>query len=387
MQQLNFARCICIHHCVLSQLIFLSSQSIPSYYAHALASEIIDNDGGNIILLKQPLSQHYFNHEIDFLAHQSMILGNYHGTADNKSSSIIDDKIHRLNFLAKSLRMELDYMRRLTKMMNNPNESMSSRADGSLECSESCSDETTESCSTRNKTHDTHERTITNAISKATWPSWVESLPSEINTTQPIEEERRDVIDYEWATANGFVSMYIKLNCHDHAYDQKKPIYTPEMWRKLWETFRTSTLFPFPIPDSGECPDEPYYVAHSVGKGRGNFASRNITKGSLVHSGHPNTVFFLDAKSWFRFVIALPKCMACDVMEWAWQQDLTNSGNAVMCLNMDKSVFFNDGVRDNNMEMKEVTSLDFYMTRDVEVGEELLYDYGHFEFDTNEMNL
>ena len=369
---------------------FLSSPSTPSYYVLALASEIINNDEGNIILLKQPLSKHYFNHEIDFLAHQSMILGNYHGNAENAtSSSIIDDEIHGLTFLAKSLRTELDYMRRLTKMMNSPNETMFSHADEPLECSESCSDgdETSESSSTKSKTHDTHKRMITNAISEATWPSWVEILPSEINTTQPINEERRIEIDYDWVTANGFGRMYTKLNCHDHAYDQEKPIYTPEMWRILWESFRISTLFPFPIPDAGECPDEPYYVAHSVGKGRGNFAARNITKGSLVHSGHPNTVFFLDAKSWFRFVTALPRFMACDVMEWAWQQDLTNSGNVVMCLNMDKSVFFNDGVGRNNMEMKEVTSLDFYMTRDVEVGEELLYDYGHFEFDTSEMNM
>lgn len=360
--------------------------SLPSC-ALASASDIIDVDESDMMLLNQPLAQHYFNHEIDFLAQQSMLLGNFHSSStDNAtSSSNIDEEIRRLNFLATSLRMELDYMRRLMKMMDNPDETMYSHVDESA-ASQSCIDTKSESSSNKNKSwREILARMVSNTIRKATWPSWVEALPSEMKSASPIQEQKHVVIDYDWAAANGFGRMYRSFNCHNHARDQEKPLYTTEMWRKLWDIFRKSTLFPFPIPDANE--SGPYYVAHSVGKGRGNFASRNITKGSLVHSGHPNTAFFLDAKSWFRFVVGLPKPMACDVMEWAWQQDLTNSGNVVLCLNMDKAVFFNDGDEKNNMEMKETTSLDFYVSRDVEVGEELYYDYGHFEFDTNEMNL
>ncbi|KAL3762127.1 hypothetical protein ACHAWU_001578 [Discostella pseudostelligera] len=384
MRKQKASRCIrCICHCLQ---LFLAS--LPSC-ALASASDIIDIDESDIMLLNQPLAQHYFNHEIDFLAHHSMLLGNFHGiSTDNAtSSSNIDEEIRRLNFLATSLRMELDYMRRLTIMMDNPDETMYSHADESAG-SQSYNDTKSESSSNKNTSwRETLARMISNTIRKATWPSWVKALPSEMKSASPIQERKHVVIDYDWVAANGFGRMYRSLNCHNHARDQEKPLYTTEMWRRLWDTFRKSTLFPFPIPDANERTDEPYYVAHSVGKGRGNFASRNITKGSLVHSGHPNTVFFLDAKSWFRFVVGLPKPMACDVMEWAWQQDLTNSGNVVMCLNMDKAVFFNDGEAKNNMEMKETTSLDFYVSRDVEKGEELYYDYGHFEFDTNEMNL
>ena len=180
------------------------------------------------------------------------------------------------------------------------------------------------------------------------------------------------------------------MNCREHAYDQTKPIYTRDMWDAVWKAYRESTLYPFPIPTSEECHDETFYVNYTTdGKGRGNFASHDIPKGSLVHSGHPNTVFFLDNKSYWRFVTSLPKMYACDVMEWAWQQDLTDSGNVVLCLNMDEAVFFNDGGWDEsmNMGMKGRSSLDFWATKVIKKGEELTYDYNQFEFDPDEMEL
>ena len=77
-----------------------------------------------------------------------------------------------------------------------------------------------------------------------------------------------------------------------------------------------------------------------------------------------------------------------DTMEWVWQQDLTNSGNLVLCLNMDKAAFFNDGGKSYcNIEMKEPASLDFYAARDIQIGQELLYDYSGLGFDTSDMDL
>jgi hypothetical protein len=76
-------------------------------------------------------------------------------------------------------------------------------------------------------------------------------------------------------------------------------------------------------------------------------------------------------------------------MEWVWQQDLTDSGNLVLCLNMDKAAFFNHGDSESksNIKLNEPTSLDFYATKDIKIGQELLYDYFELVFDTSEMDL
>jgi hypothetical protein len=74
-------------------------------------------------------------------------------------------------------------------------------------------------------------------------------------------------------------------------------------------------------------------------------------------------------------------------MEWVWQQDVTDSGNLVLCLNMDKAAFYNDGAKRFNIEMKESASLDFYASKDIYAGQELLYDYNKLGFDTSDMDL
>ena len=70
---------------------------------------------------------------------------------------------------------------------------------------------------------------------------------------------------------------------------------------------------------------------------------------------------------------------------------MTDTGNKVLCLNMDEGVFTNGGGDEwggtINIEMKESTSLNFYASRDIEKGEELLYDYDSIEFDTYDMDL
>jgi hypothetical protein len=78
-----------------------------------------------------------------------------------------------------------------------------------------------------------------------------------------------------------------------------------------------------------------------------------------------------------------------DAMEWVWQQDLTDSRNSLLCLNMDEAAFFNDGGAESmcNIERKELSSLDFYASEDIQIGEEILYDYSGLVFDPNEMDL
>ena len=259
----------------LPQLILLFSSS-----SLACAKSMCDNEGS--IISNRTLAHHYFFHEIDFLARQSMVLGNYHGDADKATSiSSAVDKIQRLRFLEKSLLIELDYIRRLKEMLNNPSDILHKST-----ANESCSVEAT-GCGIDEMRfrRDTPREIIANTISGATWPTL--APPSSKNETIYLIDHDYDI---NRASERGFVGMYHDFDCPDHAAEQNKPMYTPEMWRKLWEVFRDESLFPFPIPNAHECPEEPFYAAYTTdGKGRGVFASRNITKGSLVHPGHPNT--------------------------------------------------------------------------------------------------
>ena len=337
----------------------------------------------------QPLAQYYFSNEIDFIAKQAMVLGDFHPTSKegeaNTNTNQDEDDIERLRFIEKSLRLELDYIRRLKDMLKNPDEILDNRT-----TAESSSSSTSKTPNKRGTSE-----IILHTINDATWPTWA-SYATNFTHDSIIQTDDDaggggdddDTFDYDDAAERGFGNMHEDFNCYEHSTNQNKPIYTEENWKVIWDAFVESTLFPFPRPEESV---RIYYTDLAPGKGRGNFAWFDIPKGILLHEGHPNTVFFLDNSSFYRFISLLPRAYQCDVLEWVWIQDLTDTGNKVLCLNMDEGVFTNGGGDEwggtINIEMKESTSLNFYASRDIEKGEELLYDYDSMEFDTYDMDL
>jgi hypothetical protein len=278
-------------HTLLHFLLWASSSSLRIADCASTSSTSDDNEGRHHFR-----AHHHLFHEIDFLAKQSMIMGDYHVRDDvgNTTSSTNEEHILRLRFLEKSILIELEYMKILDEMMKNPDEILSAY-------------NANNKAKTRQKnTPTTLGKRIADTISIASWPTI--AFSPQLKHTDSSSKLDHDY-DYDSSLKHGYLEMYSNLNCWYHARDQNKPMYTPEMWEVLWDAFRESTLFPFP---SDICPKEPFYAAYTKDdKGRGVFASRNITKGSLVHAGYPNTVFFLDKKSWFRFVSLLPKMFAC----------------------------------------------------------------------------
>lgn len=316
-----------------------------------------------------------------------MVLGDYHPATTTDEE---DEDIERMKFIERSIRLELDYIRRLRKSLKDPDRVVLSNINITA---------TTTTKKKKTPVKDAVVEVVIDAIREATWPSIATSSTNSSTTTKAYydmttslntttnPEKPDEVYDYDWASIYGFGNMHEEWNCRKHAHSQSKPIYTPEMWDMLWNTFVESTLFPFPVPAEAKlctqtnhqsCPEQPFNVQITTdGKGRGNFAARNITKGEQIYNGHPNTVFFPDRSSFNRFITSLPREVACDVLEWAWQQvrccvlqwilcyrhtflrlfyiptltlslqDLTNSGNVVLCLNLDNAVFFNHGTWDN----------------------------------------
>lgn len=184
----------------------------------------------------------------------------------------------------------------------------------------------------------------------------------------------------EWESFS-FRELYKHFDCSSHARDQTKRLYSPMKWNTLNDKYRE--LFGKATP-SLEAYVPPYYANYSNGKGRGVFASRDIKVGERVHDGMKRTVFFDDGMSFKRFVVSLStREMSCDVMEWVWTQQVGEARKFRMCVNLNDSAFMNNGGKDgSNIAPKpNEFSLDFYATRNIKTGEELLYDYGQYDTD------
>jgi hypothetical protein len=318
--------------------------------------------------------QHYFRLEFELLTSQSMILGDYHP----------NDEESRLRLQLKALQLELAYTKNLRRMILDPvgssninrNVLNTSGISGSQANAATCDDS-----ENRRKQGLVREilHKINKTINQATWYLWADP-PSEVGL--PFKMQVHHGYDFDWIDENGSFGLYDELNCYDHAQVQKKRLYTDDDWNSLWHKFQDASLYPFPIPTPSK---RPYYTAYSEGKGRGNFASRNIEKGELIYDGYSNAAFFQVGESFKRFVALLSKEAACDVIEWAFMQDLTNTGSVVLALDMDGGGFFNDGSTQSNMENKKKSSLDKYAIKDIQKGEEITENYE--DFPKNEIDL
>ena len=354
---------------------------------------------------RQAIAEYYLRSEVDFLARQSMKLGGFdnysHATNSNDSVGVERQKEHdRFLFTEKSLQLELNYIRSLRAIKAKESDVKSKGP--TIDFSDSSAIETLgEKHSNRNVNQNDDQRESfysadllsfsIDAIRGATFTSFA-SLYEHRTSSKGVEQQyngENDLQDYDFNMAE----MHIHLQCKEHAENENKPLYTAAMYQQLWKTFHEFTYSSFPIPTKKETRliNSHHYVDDTKSnRGRGVFALHDITNGTFVYSGHPNTVFFLDADSFYRFVEALPsREMACDVLEWAWMQDvIPDSGNRVLCLNMDGGAFTNHGGEiHSNIELMDKTSFDFYAKRDIAKGEEILYDYFYHPWNTEEMDL
>jgi hypothetical protein len=157
----------------------------------------------------------------------------------------------------------------------------------------------------------------------------------------------------------GFDNLWSHLECKKHARDANKPLFTPEMWARMRNTYSKLAGF-----DMGPYNPNPNYYSDFAedGKGRGAFASIDFKKGELVHDGALSTVFWEDGLDWKRYAMSLPRSMACDVLEWTWIQEVYDEG-WLLCMNLNEAAFMNDGGEDSNVAPKDEKSLKLYAVR------------------------
>lgn len=231
----------------------------------------------------------------------------------------------------------------------------------------------------------------------------VENTPTSEMSRLTINESESN---YEpvWPKPAGWESFnVIKIGehfyCQAYARDQTKPLPTLRDWQLFRSTYRklvddtrafddaVAPTMGYSLEDGGP---PPFYAGHTVdGKGRGIFASRDIKEGELTHDGaRGSNVAFPDAASWRRFVFALPRNRACDVIDWTWTQQLADDGQYRIVSAMDISVLHNGGRgKDANVNPNSATSMKFYATRDIKKDEELLYNYDVYDTAWKEVGL
>lgn len=177
------------------------------------------------------------------------------------------------------------------------------------------------------------------------------------------------------------------LQCTERSHDNNKPLLSLEDWQLFRDTYtrvvdRDQKWDDAVPPTLGYSLEEgipvppPFYAKLTDGRGRGLFASRDIKKGELIHSGEHSDVIFPDSMAWRRFVFSLPKPFACDLSDWTWTQQFKKNGQYHILTGPNISSLFNNGRKDNvNALPESEISWTFHATRDIEKEEEILTDY------------
>jgi Proteins containing SET domain len=187
--------------------------------------------------------------------------------------------------------------------------------------------------------------------------------------------------------------MWSALKC-DHIFLEERPIHSEIEWKRAIEIYND-------IMNEGSQKLEFSGVKgfrvlveakQSPGKGRGIFAAQTIRKGEIVWTSK-RTARFDNAVDYIEFIFELDPPFACDVLQWAYIQDISTvtgqeSPNLKISVDLDEGSFCNDsgyGIHHNlgcdpNLasQVHGGCTSNYFALHDIEVGEELLCDYSSF---------
>ena len=107
----------------------------------------------------------------------------------------------------------------------------------------------------------------------------------------------------------------------DYAHNRMKPLPTINEWKVIKDAYlryvdEDQVFIESDKANNGynfDINDEIYYAASGI-RGRGLFASRDISKGELLHNGQRTDLIFPNAMAFRQLVFNLPRDRACDVI-------------------------------------------------------------------------
>jgi len=200
------------------------------------------------------------------------------------------------------------------------------------------------------------------------------------------EEDEKDEEHTHWTINNAWYDM----GCEE-VFSSERPIHSPQKWKEAIQIYQT-------IVQNSKL--DPVNNGFSVGveakqadqsKGRGIYATHPIKKGDLVWSTK-RTARFDNADDYKLFISKLETGFACDVIQWAYVQDINDSEEEEelkISVDLDEGCFCNgegfDGLpgnvgcdEDAAMNFKGGCKSNYFALDDIKAGEEFICKYGEF---------
>ncbi|GFH46324.1 hypothetical protein CTEN210_02798 [Chaetoceros tenuissimus] len=183
-----------------------------------------------------------------------------------------------------------------------------------------------------------------------------------------------------------------RYKCHER-FKHERPIYTKEDWEKAMNVY--NDIMGEDILNKEIEPFKVKVETRQAGKkGRGIFAMEPIEKGTLMWSTK-RTARFQSGDAYNKFLQNLDEDFACDVLQWAYIQNINSSEeqddnvhDLRISVDLDECSFCNDGRNKyrSNMACDEDQAqhheggcqFNYFATRDIEVNEEILCYYEQF---------
>ena len=185
-----------------------------------------------------------------------------------------------------------------------------------------------------------------------------------------------------------------------YAYDAAKWADVRQFWhqfkREYEERYPQHKLNPRTFQYTTASFDMALEPFQSGEKGRGLRAARDISKGELVFTASNNTIVFTHGHTWREMLFEYYEIgeeddpmdaeTACDLLVWSWVQPL-DDGTLYILMDLDNGSLLNEGRDEPGWEKPNVICgkeedgkcmQEYYATKDIKNGEELLCDYREF---------
>lgn len=179
-----------------------------------------------------------------------------------------------------------------------------------------------------------------------------------------------------------------------HAKGVERPIHNITTWKMLRKAYEDavgkskSSL----LDEPAEFDSLNLEARQTPNKGRGQFATSDIPKGTLMYDYRRAAQFF-DGPSYRKFMFSIRPDLACDVLIWQYlYQFQDGTSQFAIMVDLDDGSFCNDGEDEANVGWGKTSFSEYnynrmpriYSLRDISAGEEILCHYDEFSYDSEE---